>query len=94
MFYAILPHLGQYRNDTFGPYFDKRAMEHKNMVHYWHFKKKLGLWTPLLNFGGLLDLSFKVPRIAIFQWFVGPFDAEKYAQNSSKEDSKCWEKIF
>ena len=51
----ILPHLGHYRNDTVGPYFDIRAMGYTNMVHYWHFKKEIG--SPLLNFGGLLDFT-------------------------------------
>ena len=37
----IIPHIGHFRNDTFGPFFDNRAMGYENMVHYWHFKKEI-----------------------------------------------------
>ena len=58
--------VGHYSNDTFGPYFGKKGMGFKNMAHYWYFKKKLGLQTHLLNFGGILDLSFKLLESRIF----------------------------
>ena len=46
---AIIPNLGDFRNDTFGRYFDNN-MGCENMVHYWHFKKEIGSLDAYVNF--------------------------------------------
>ena len=39
-----------YRNDTFGPYFDQRAMGYSNLAHYWYLKKEIGSLDAFVKF--------------------------------------------
>ena len=47
---TVIHHIGHFRNDTFGPFFDNRAMEYEKMVHLYYFKKEIGSLDSFVHF--------------------------------------------